>query len=106
MAAANLDGTEMRRILIAHGIPGSSRPSFSSGRSFEESEYCVDPKTGLLATYSPVPGLYVHYDYGNALHFHEQIIPNGFTITENGRAVIEAKTETVTASPDAGQNIF
>jgi hypothetical protein len=106
VATARLGGSEVRCILVAHGIVGSSRSSFSSGRSFEESEFCVDTKSGLLATYSPVPGLYVRYDYGNALHFHEEIIPNGFTITENGRAVIEAKTETVTASPDAGQSIF
>jgi hypothetical protein len=106
VASASLEGTEVRCIVVAHGILGSSKTSFSSGRSFEESEYCVNPKTGLLAIYSPVPGLYVRYDYGNALHFHEEIIPNGFTISENGRAVIEAKTESETASPDAGQNIF
>jgi hypothetical protein len=106
VATANLDGTEVRCVLVAHGILESTKTSFSSGRSFEESEFCVDPKTGLLATYSPVPGLYVHYDYGNALHFHEQIIPDAFTITENGRAVIEARTESVTAAPDASQNTF
>jgi hypothetical protein len=106
VATASLDGTEVRCILVAHGMIGSSKNSFSSGRSFQESEYCVNPKTGLLATYSPVPGLYVRYDYGNALHFHEETIPNGFTITESGRAVIEAKTESVTASPDAGLSIF
>lgn len=82
VATSSLNGTEVRCVLISHGIPRNSNLSFSTGRSFEESEYCVDPKTGLLATYSPVPGLYVHYDYGSALHFDEQIIPNGFTISE------------------------
>ena len=106
VASADLNGMTLRCVLVARGIPGSAKPSFSSGRSFDEEEYCVDTQTGLLVTYSPVPGLYVRYDYSNALHFHDQVIPSGFTISENGRAIIEAKTESVTDSPDADQPIF
>ncbi|MFY9688826.1 MAG: hypothetical protein WAJ86_02745 [Candidatus Acidiferrales bacterium] len=106
VATGNLDGGEVRCVLVAHGIPGNATPAFSSGRSFDELEYCIDSKTGLLATYSPVPGLYVHYDYSNAFHFHDQMIPNGFTISENGRTVIEAKTDSVTDAPSANQDIF
>jgi hypothetical protein len=66
----------------------------------------VDSKTGLLMTSSPVPGLYVRYNYQNAIHFHRSIIWSGFTISENGRTVIEAKTDSVSDPPAASTSIF
>jgi hypothetical protein len=95
IANGSLGGASVRCMLFAPDFGGSSQTEFSSGRSFLESEYCVNTQSGLLETYSPCAGLYVHYDYANALHFHEQIIPNGFTITERGKPIIEAKTESV-----------
>jgi len=92
-ATGTLQGVELRCILISW--PDRGQP-LEGTRNWQESEYCVDPKTGLLATYSPVPGLYIHYDYTNAFHFHDKTIPGGFTISEGGRVVIEAKTESVT----------
>jgi hypothetical protein len=56
--------------------------------------------------FSPEPGLYVRYNYENAIHFHRSIIPSGFTISENGKAVIEAKTSSVSEPPAASTNIF
>ena len=101
-----LSGAELRCVLVAHGFYGKSQPQFSSGRSFDEAEYCVNTQTGLLETYSPYAGVYVRYDYANALHFHEQIIPDGFTITERGKAVIEAKTESVGEAPPKNSSLF
>jgi hypothetical protein len=98
-----LHGVALRCFLIGQGIGGRT---FQGGRNWEESEYCIDPKSGLLASYSPVPGLYIQYDYTNAVHFHEKIIPEGFTISEAGRIVIEAKTESVTDSAAADNRIF
>jgi hypothetical protein len=46
-------------------------------------------------TYSPAPGLYVRYDYTNAIPFHSKTIPGGSIITEAGRTVIQAKTQSV-----------
>ncbi len=66
----------------------------------------MDSKTGLLMTSSPEPGLYVRYNYENAIHFHRSIIPSGFTISENGRTVIEAKTESVSEPPVASESMF
>jgi hypothetical protein len=91
-AAGNLSGVEVSCVLVSH----TSRKSSVSGRRWEESEYCVDPKSGLLMTYSPVPGMYVLYDYSNAIHFHNKIIPGKFTITEAGQTIIQARTESVT----------
>jgi hypothetical protein len=91
-AAANLGGVDVSCVLVSH----TSRKSSVSGRHWEESEYCVDPKSGLLMSYSPAPGIYVLYDYSNAIRFHDKIIPGTFTITEAGRTIIQARTESVT----------
>jgi hypothetical protein len=106
VATGSLNGAELHCVLVARGFYGTSQPEFSTGRSFAEAEYCVNPQTGLLETYSPYPGLYVRYDYSNGLHFHEQIIPDGFTITERGKAFIEAKTESVSEAPPANSSLF
>jgi hypothetical protein len=70
-AAANLGGVDVSCVLVSH----TSRKSSVSGRRWEESEYCVDPKSNLLMSYSPAPGIYVVYDYSNAIRFHHQVIP-------------------------------
>ena len=101
VATGSLDGVPVQCVLVAMGFHATSGDSFSSGRSYRESEYCVDSKTGLLMISSPVPGLYVRYNYQNAIHFHRSIIPSGFTISEYGRTVIEAKTESVSDPPTA-----
>jgi len=106
VADGDLNGASLRCILVAHGILGKKQPEFASGRSFDEAEYCVNPETGLLETYSPYAGLYIRYDYANALHFHEAILPDGFTITERGKTVIEAKTDSVEDAPPPNSNLF
>jgi hypothetical protein len=106
VANGTLAGAGIRCVLFAPEFSGASQDAFASGRSFLESEYCVNTQTGLLETFSPCAGLYVRYDYGSALHFHEQIIPNGFTITERGKTIIEAKTESVGDAPPKDSGIF
>jgi hypothetical protein len=91
-AAGNLSGVEVSCVLVSH----TSRKSSAAGRHWEESEYCVDPKSGLLMSYSPAPGMYVLYDYSNAIRFHNKVIPGKFTITEGGQTIIQARTESVT----------
>ena len=100
-ATGFLNGTEQRCELI---VIGAGTRSFTGARNWEESEYCVDAQTGFLTTYSPVPGLFVHYDYSPAIRFHQKSIPSGFTISEAGHIVAEARTISVTdpaASTDA-----
>lgn len=96
-AKANLNGVDLTCALISRGAPASNP---SGGRSWEEEEYCVDPTPDVLVTYSPVPGLYVVYDYSERLQFHGKSIANKFTISEAGQTIIEAKTESVTDPPD------
>jgi hypothetical protein len=101
-AAGNLSGVEVSCVLVSH----TSRKLSAGGRRWEESEYCVDPKSGLLMTYSPAPGLYVVYDYSNAIRFHDKVIPGKFTITQAGQTIIQARTESVTDPAKLDHAIF
>ncbi|HMC61505.1 MAG TPA: hypothetical protein VKJ01_20105 [Candidatus Solibacter sp.] len=102
-ATGFLNGAEQHCVLI---VIGAGNRSFTGGRNWEESEYCVDAQTGLLTTYSPVPGLFVHYDYSSAIRFHNKSIPTGFTISEAGQMVAEARTISVTDPPASTDAMF
>jgi hypothetical protein len=91
-ADARLNGVDLRCALVQQVPPREILPA---GRSWDEFEYCVDPKSGLLVTYSPAPGVYVHYDYSKAFHFHKHIIPSAFTVSVDRQTVIEARTKSV-----------
>jgi hypothetical protein len=92
-AAGSLNGAAVSCVLVS--TMARNKPA-AGGRRWEESEYCIDPQSGLLMSYSPVPGMYVAYDYTNAFHFHDKIVPGKFTITQAGQIVVEARTESVT----------
>lgn len=99
-ADANLEGTDLTCVLMERGFMGTPSPG---GRRWEEQEFCIDPKAGVMMTYSPVPGLYIRYDYSGAIQFHDRVLPAKFTISEAGQPVIEAKIESVT-DPAPGDN--
>jgi hypothetical protein len=96
-ASGNLDGLELTCVLVAHNMMG--RP-VSGGRSWDEAEYCIDPKSNTMVTYSPIPGQYIRYDYANGVQFHETLVPARFTITQAGQTVIEARTVSVSDPVD------
>jgi hypothetical protein len=102
-ANGSLDGAPLNCILTAPGFGGRT---FSGGRNWEESEYCVDPNSRLLVTESPAPGVYVRYDYTNAIQFHGKTIPGGLTISEFGRPMIEAKTQSVSDPGNGNPALF
>ena len=95
-ASANVNGATVDCVLLSHmqGAKGAM-----GGGRWDEAEYCVEKSSGLLITYSPAPGLYVLYDYSQAIHFHNRLIPNKFTITQAGRTIIEAQTTAVGDPP-------
>lgn len=101
--AASLNGTDVNCVLVSYSLPVKST---TGGRRWEESEYCVDPKSSLLISYSPVPGMYVVYDYTDVFHFHDKVIPGKFTITEAGQTVVEARTEGVTDPRNVDPTLF
>ena len=73
----------------------TSGPTSASGRRWNESEFCVDPATGLLDIYSEVPGIYAFYDYSNALKFHDRILPGAVAIHENGAEVVQSQLTSI-----------
>jgi hypothetical protein len=102
-AVGYVNGAAQSCVLIGQILRGQTA---AAGRGWGDSEYCVDSTTGLLTTYSPAPGLYIHYDYSNGIKFHNKIIPGSFTISEAGRVVIEAKTESVSDPGDPKSALF
>jgi hypothetical protein len=95
-ASANLNGTTLECVLLSH--MGAAQGATGS-RRWEEEEYCLDAASGAMITYSPAPGLYIQYDYSQAVHFQDRLIPNKFTIFQAGRTIIEAQTVSVSDPP-------
>ena len=57
-------------------------------------------------SYSPVPGMYVSYDYSNAQRLGDVIFPGRFTITEAGQSVAEAQVDSLKQPAAADAPIF
>ena len=86
MATAKWEGTEVACILISGG---GNDAIATPGRRWEESEYCIDPKTGLLRIHSEAPGIYSVYDYIGGIQFHGRVLPRQTTIVEGGTSVLQ-----------------
>jgi hypothetical protein len=100
-AAATWKGKELTCVLTS-GEMSDATPT--PGRRWVEREFCIEKKTGLLQVLSDAPGIYVVYDYTNALKFHGRVLPRQFSITEGGNSVLEAHLESVAdaiSSPDS-----
>ena len=65
------------------------------GRQWHEEEYCIDPKSGLLQSYSVAPGIYSTYDYSNALTYHGHAIARGITIVEAGNIAAQVQIDSL-----------
>ena len=80
VAEASWNGKPVKCALIAGPRANMSE---ETGRQWIEEEFCVDPATGFLQTYSIAPGIYNVYDYSNALEFHGHSLARRITIVEN-----------------------
>jgi hypothetical protein len=78
----------------------------ATGRQWYETEYCIDPATGLLNIYSKAPGIYTVYDYANALSFHGLVLPGNITITENGTTVLAAQLTSIADTDPSNTSPF
>jgi hypothetical protein len=99
----NLKGADVTCVLVSHQV--NAKPA-SGPRRWEEYESCIDPKSGLLISYSPAPGLYVLYDYSSAQHFNDKVFPGKFTITQSGQTVIEARVESLGDVANIDASVF
>lgn len=92
MATAKWEGTEVACILISGGMNDTTA---TPGRRWEENEYCIDPKTGLLRIHSEAPGIYSVYDYDGAAQFHGRTLPQQTTIVEGGTTVLQIHLDSI-----------
>ncbi len=68
-------------------------------RRWEETEFCVDTRSGLLQTYSIAPGIYAIYDYRNPVKFHASVLPRTISIYEAGNQVLKIHLDSLTDAP-------
>ncbi|HYA47995.1 MAG TPA: energy transducer TonB [archaeon] len=92
MATAKWEGTDIACMLISGA---DNDATATPGRRWEESEYCVDPKTGLLRIHSEAPGIYVAYDYSGGSQFHGRTLPRQTTIVEGGTTVLQIHLDSI-----------
>ncbi len=102
MATAKWEGTDVACILISGA---GNEASATPGRRWEENEFCIDPKTGLLRIHSEAPGIYSVYDYNGAVQFHGRTLPRQTTIVEGGTTVLQIHLDSIT-DPNNDPNQF
>jgi Gram-negative bacterial TonB protein C-terminal len=103
MATAKWEGADLACILISGAM---NEASDTPGRRWEENEYCIDPKTGLLRIHSEAPGIYSVYDYNGGVQFHGRTLPRQTTIVEGGTTVLQIHLDTLEdPNPDPQQFI-
>jgi hypothetical protein len=95
------DGKAISCLLLSGSIPPNPAP-----RSWVENEYCIDPDTGLLQTWSEAPGIFAVYDYGGAAEFHGHMLPRQISIFEEGHIVVQARVESLEDSPNIDASLF
>ncbi|MGA8622775.1 MAG: hypothetical protein WB660_30160 [Candidatus Sulfotelmatobacter sp.] len=103
MATASWQGTELACMLISSGMNDTTP---SPGRRWEETEYCIDPKTGLLRTYSEAPGIYTVYDYSETFQFHGRTLARQISIVEDGATVLQIHLESLTDAANSDPDQF
>jgi hypothetical protein len=94
-------GKALRCLLLSGAIPENPAP-----RSWVETEYCIDPATGFLQTWSEAPGIYAVYDYDGAAEFHGHTLPRQISIFEEGFLAVQARVESFEDAPDLDPNLF
>jgi hypothetical protein len=92
MATASFQGTDLACMLIS-GTLNDATPT--PGRRWEENEFCIDPKSGLLRTHSEAPGIYAIYEYEGALQFHGRTIPRQISVVEGGETVLQIHIDSI-----------
>lgn len=103
VAEANWNGKPVTCALIAGPRANASR---ETGRQWIEEEFCIDPATGFLQTYSIAPGIYNVYDYSNALEFHGHSLARRITIVENSTPVATIELNEIKDLNTADESLF
>src|ERR1043165_5652561 len=103
VAEASWNGKPVTCALLAGPRANASQ---QTGRQWIEEEFCVDPATGFLQTYSIAPGIYDVYDYSNALEFHGHSIARRITIVENSIPVATVELNEIKDLNTTDESLF
>ena len=103
MATADWQGAEVACMLISSA---ANDPTPTPGRRWEETEYCIDAKTGLLRTYSEAPGIYNVYDYSEAFQFHGRTLARQISIVEDGVTVLQIHLDSLVDAANSDPDQF
>lgn len=100
VATAKWDGSDVMCILRSRGADAEdeaqSEDTASTGRRWSETEYCVDPKSGLLRTYSDAPGIYTVYDYNDVtIHFHGRTLARQISVVAGGVTILQIHLDSI-----------
>jgi hypothetical protein len=77
----------------------------STGRHWEEREYCVDNATLLLQIYSEAPGTYIVYGYSKNVDFHGRRLPDQIVAYVGGAAVLDAQLVSIEDAPASAEEL-
>jgi len=103
VAESSWNGKPVTCALLAGPRANASQ---ETGRQWIEEEFCIDPSTGLLQTYSIAPGIYDVYDYSDAFEFHGHSIARRITIVENSIPVATVELNEIKDLDPADRHLF
>ena len=102
-ATATYDGVSLTCVLLS--APGNDFTA-SLARRWDETEECIDPRSGLLRTHSQVPGRYYVYDYSNAAQLAGHVLPGKVVVTEAGNVVTTISVDSLKELPAVEPSLF
>ena len=102
-STSNFNGHPVTCVLLS-GL--GNAPTATPGRRWEETEECIDPRSGLLMVHSQVPGRYFAYDYSDGLQLAGHAFPRKVTVTEAGKIVSEISVDSLTEQSAADPSLF
>ena len=100
-ADVEYNGKPVECLLLSGAVPDNPTP-----RAWVEQEYCIDPATALLQSWSEAPGIYVIYDYAGAAEFKGHTLPQQISVFEGGVLTVEARVESFGEAPGLDPALF
>ena len=95
------DGQELTCLLLSGRVPTTPMP-----RQWVETEFCIDPATALLHSWSAAPGIYVNYDYSDAIQFHGRTLARQITVVEGNKPVLQIHIDSLQDADNLDPVIF
>jgi hypothetical protein len=106
LSTASFNGAELTCVLLSSSGGAGGTTSMTPWRRWEETEECIDPRSGLLQTHSPVPGRYNAYEYSSGPQLSGHLLPRRVTVTEAGETITEISVDSLTEVPVADPSLF